>query len=87
MAGKSVPQLAIEFSLCQATVRSYIVAYNTGGIDALRPGLAPGRPPKIGQLSREDWSEILSQTPDQYDRLETDDRQWSLSLLVRYAKE
>ena len=83
MAGKPAPRLAVEFDLCQATVRHYIFAYNTGGIDGLRPQNPSGRPPKIGQLSRDDWSEILSQTPDQYDRLETDDRQWTLSLLGR----
>ena len=87
MAGKPVGQLAVEFDVCQATVRSYIKAYNNGGIDALRPQNASGRPPKIGQLTRDDWSEILRQTPDQYDRLETNERQWSLNLLVRYAKE
>ena len=54
MAGKPVGQLATEFDVCQATVRSYIKAYNSGGIDALRPQTASGRPPKIGQLSRDD---------------------------------
>ena len=87
MAGKPVGQLATEFDVCQATVRSYIKSYNSGGIDGLRPHRASGRPPKIGQLSRDEWSEILRQTPDQYDRLETNERQWSLNLLVGYAKE
>lgn len=87
MAGKSVGQLAGDFDVCKATVRSYIKAYNSGGINALRPEHPPGRPPKIGQLTRDDWSEILSQTPDQYNRLETNQRQWSLDMLVRYAKQ
>ena len=39
------------------------------------------------KLSRDDWSEILSQTPNQYQKLQTDSRQWTLGLLVRYVKE
>ena len=87
MSGISVPKLSDQFDLCSKTVRNYIKAYNQGGIDQLSPQKSPGRPPKVGHLSRDDWSEILSQTPNQYERLETDSRQWTLELLVRYAKE
>ncbi len=41
----------------------------------------------MGHLSRDQWSEILSQTPNQYDKLETDSRQWTLELLVGYASK
>jgi transposase len=85
--GVSVSKLASQFDVCQATVRNYIKAYDAGGIDNLRPKKQPGRPKKVGHLSRDDWSEILSQTPNQYQRLSTDSRQWSLELLVRYVKE
>ena len=78
-----MPQLAEQFEVCKATVRKYIKAYNTGGIDQLRPAKSPGRPPKVGHLSRDDWSDILSQTPNQYEKLQTDSRQWTLELLVR----
>ena len=81
MAGDNVPQLAQQFDLCQPTIRNYIKAYNEEGIQTLRPQKPPGRPKKVGQLSRDDWGEILSQTPNQYDRLETDSRQWTLELL------
>lgn len=87
MAGQSVPELAQTFDVCQATVRDYIKAYNAGGLEALAPKTSPGRPPKVGQLSRDDWQAILSKTPNSYDRLDTDDRQWNLNHLVRYAKE
>lgn len=86
MAGKTVPQLADEFNLCSTTIRSYIKAYNGDGIENLRPKKQLGRPRKVGHLSRDDWSEILSQTPNQYEKLETDSRQWTLELLVGYAK-
>jgi transposase len=87
MSGLSVPQLAAEFDLCRVTVRTYIKAYNDGGIQRLVPKKQPGRPPKVGHLTRDDWSEILSQTPNQYQKLETDSRRWTLELLVCYAKE
>lgn len=87
MADVIVPQLAEQFDVCKATVRKYIKAYNTGGVDELRPQKSPGRPKKVGHLSRDDWSEILSRTPNQYEKLETDSRQWTLGLLVRYAQE
>ena len=87
MANVTVPQLAEQFDVCKATVRNYIKIYNTGGIDHLRPKKSPGRPPKVGHLSRDDWSNILSRTPNQYEKLDTDSRQWTLGLLVRYAKE
>ena len=86
MAGDNVPQLAQQFDLCQPTIRNYIKAYNEEGIQTLRPQKPPGRPKKVGQLSRDDWGEILSQTPNQYDRLETDSRQWTLELLSNRTK-
>lgn len=87
MTGITVPQLSEQFDLCRATVRSYIKAYNEGGIEGLRPGKSPGRPPKVGQLTRDQWEEILRRTPNQYERLQTDSRRWTLELLACYAKE
>lgn len=83
----TVPQLAEQFDVCKATVRNYIKAYNESGIEGLKPQKSPGRPPKVGHLTRDDWSEILNRTPNQYDKLQTDSRQWTLGLLVNYAKE
>ena len=87
MAGYNVPQLAEQFDLCTATVREYIKAYNSGQIEMLRPRKSPGRPPKVGQLKRDNWEQILTQTPNQYDKLQTDSREWTLELLVGYTKE
>ena len=87
LSGASVSQLSDQFDLCPATIRSYIKAYNGKGIESLRPKKQPGRPTKVGHLSRDDWAEILSQTPNQYEKLETDSPQWTIELLARYAKE
>ena len=65
LSGASVSQLSDQFDLCPATIRSYIKAYNGKGIESLRPKKQPGRPTKVGHLSRDDWAEILSQTPNQ----------------------
>ena len=87
MSGVSVSQLSEQFDLCPSTIRSYIKAYNGKGIENLRPKKQPGRPTKVGHLVADDWNEILSQTPNQYEKLETDSRQWTLELLAGYAKE
>lgn len=87
MTGMSVPQLSQHFEVCKATIRSYIKAYNQGGVETLIPKKSTGRPPKVAQLTQNDWDQILRQTPDQYEKLQTDSRQWTLALLVRYAKE
>ncbi len=87
MRGVTVPELAEQFDLCAATIRSYIQAYNAGGIAGLRAKKSPGRPAKVGQLTREGWEEILRQTPNCYEKLETECRVWTLALLVRYVKE
>ena len=87
MAGHNVTQLAEQFDLCSATVREYIKAYNAGQIEMLRPNKSPGRPPKVGQLNRDDWEQILQRTPNQYEKLQTDSREWTLELLVGYTKQ
>lgn len=63
MSSISVKKLSDQFDLCPKTVRNYIKAYNRGGIDQLRVKKSPGRPPKVGHLSRDDWSEILNSQP------------------------
>ena len=75
-AGLGVPELARQFDLHPATIRSYIKAYNEGGLDALRPKKAPGRRRKVGQLSRDQWDEILRRTPHPYEKLQTGFRIW-----------
>jgi len=87
MTQMSVPQLAKQFDICQATARAYIKAYNDAGIEGLKPDKSPGRPGKIAQLTRGDWEEILSRTPNQYQKLGTDSRQWTLERLAKYSEE
>ena len=83
----SVQKLSKDFSLCQRTIRDYIHAYNEGGPEALIPKKSPGRPPKIAHWIKEQWDKVLEQTPNQYKKLETQSRQWTLERLQLYLKE
>lgn len=73
--GKSVPELAKLFDVCEAVVRHYIHLYNEGGLEKLLPVPIPGRPRLLSQLDRE-WEEILpdcfgSLATSQYEKLQT----------------
>jgi transposase len=50
---QTVKELSEVFNLCEATVRNYIHDYNKGGLKQLAPGKSTGRPPKIGQWTKE----------------------------------
>ncbi len=59
---RTVPQLAIDFDLCEATVRDYIRRYNEGGLKALKRRNSNGRPPKIN-MTKAEWEELLHRSP------------------------
>ena len=82
----SVPQLANLFNLSDGSVRSYIHKYNTSGLEALMPKSPPGRRGKVTHFGKSDWERLFQQTPDQYEKLETDSRQWTLPLMSVYFK-
>jgi transposase len=83
----TVQKLSEMFKLCQQTIRNYIHAYNNGGLSKLAPVKPPGRPPKIAHWTKEQWDEVLEQTPSQYEKLNTQSRQWTLDRLRLYLKE
>ncbi len=82
----SVQELSDRFKLCEATIRNYIRPYNEGGLDKLASVKPPGRPPKIGHWTKEQWDAVLEQTPDQYENLNIRSRQWTLERLQLYLK-
>ena len=81
--GKSVPELAKLFDVCEAVVRRYIHLYNEGGLEKILPVPIPGRPRLLSQLDGE-WEEILHKSPSHYEKLQTKGRRWTLQLLVSY---
>ena len=82
----SVPDLARLFNLSEDSVRSYIHKYNTSGLADLMPKSPPGRPGKITHFSKSDWERLFEQTPNHYEKLETESRQWTLALISIYFK-
>ena len=84
---QTVKELSEMFNLCEATIRNYIHDYSKGGLEQLAPGKSTGRPPKIGQWTKAQWDEVLEQTPNQYKKLNTQSRQWTLERLQQYVKE
>ena len=81
-----VSKLARMFNLCDSSVRGYIHKYNTSGLEALMPKSPPGRRGKITHFSKSDWNRLFEQTPNQYEKLHTDSRQWTLELIRTYLK-
>lgn len=84
---QAVKELSEMFNLCEATIRNYIHDYNKGGLEQLAPDKSTGRPPKIAHWTKEQWDEVLEQTPNQYKKLNTQSRQWTLERLQQYVKE
>ena len=84
--GFSAPKLAKMFNLSNDSVRSYIHKYNALGLEALMPKRPPGRRGKITHFSKSDWERLFQQTPDQYEKLHTDSRQWTLELMSVYFR-
>lgn len=83
----TVAQLSELFSVCHSTVRRYIHAYNAEGLEGLRAGRSPGRPVKLAHWTKADWDEVLARSPNQYQKLNTESRQWTQELLVVYLRE
>ena len=81
-----VPELATFFDLCAATVRDYIKRYNADGLKGLTRQSSQGAPAKI-PLTREEWDDLLHQSPSQFDRLHTGARNWTQELVVEYLHQ
>lgn len=84
--GETVPQLAKQFDVCQATVRDYIKRYNSGSLLVLKAGKSSGCPPKT-QLTKSEWEELLHQSPCQFEKLNTGARNWTQDMLSEYCYE
>lgn len=82
----SVQKLAKMFTLSDDSIRSYIHKYNTSGLEALKPKSPPGCRGKITHFSKSDWDQLLEQTPNRHEKLQTDSRQWTLELISAYLK-
>jgi hypothetical protein len=53
----------------------------------LKANQSTGRPSKIGHWTKETWDKVLEKTPNQYQKLDTCSRQWTLQRLANYIRE
>jgi len=83
-AGKRVPEISEEVNLHPINVRKWIHRFNEYGLDGLRSGKSPGRPPVFSEDQRLRICDIANTNPRllglHYSR-------WSLQRLRRYLVE
>ena len=80
-AGKRVPEISEEVNLHPINVRKWIHRFNEQGLDGLRSGKSPGRPPVFSEEQREQIVQIARTNPRQLGLHYT---RWSLQRLRRY---
>jgi transposase len=79
--GCRVQEVSREVDLHPINVRKWIHRFNEDGIDGLRSGKSPGRPPVFSTQQRERIVEVASVDPRQ---LDMNFSQWSLQRLRKY---
>lgn len=81
--GFSVPELSQMFDLAAGTIRRYIHAYNDAELEGLRPSYGQGRALAV-TWTKEQWLDLLAQSPATFPELETGAQNWSQALLCQY---
>ena len=82
--GKRVPEISEEVNLHPINVRKWIHRFNRYGLDGLRSGKSPGRPPVFNDEQRNQVTEIANTNPR---NLGLHYSRWSLQRLRRYLIE
>jgi len=83
-AGKRVPEISEEVNLHPINVRKWIHRFNEQGLEGLRSGKSPGRPPVFSEEQRAQIVQISRTNPRQFGLHYT---RWSLQRLRRYLME
>ncbi|MEZ4712133.1 MAG: helix-turn-helix domain-containing protein [Caldilineaceae bacterium] len=82
--GKRVPEISEEVDLHPINVRKWIHRFNESGLEGLRSGKSPGRPPLFTERQRRDILRVATSNPrhlgQQFSR-------WSLQRLRHYLIE
>ncbi|MCH8291245.1 helix-turn-helix domain containing protein [Candidatus Poribacteria bacterium] len=84
--GKKVSELTDIFKVTPQTIRAFIHAYNQGGVEQLLPEKKPGRRARLS-LTQEQWIQIVHQPPCSFEKLNTENRNWTLELLSNYCQQ
>ena len=82
--GKRVPEISEEVDLHPINVRKWIHRFNQEGLDGLRSGKSPGRPPLFSDKQRRQISRIAMTNPRV---LGQSFSKWSLQRLRKYLIE
>ncbi|MCB0136178.1 MAG: helix-turn-helix domain containing protein [Caldilineaceae bacterium] len=82
--GKRVPEISEEVNLHPINVRKWIHRFNRYGLDGLRSGKSPGRPPVFSDDQRNRIIEVANTNPR---LLSMHYSRWSLQRLRRYLIE
>lgn len=82
--GRKVPEISKEVDLHPINVRKWIHRFNQRGIDGLRSGKSPGRPPLFTDSQREKITRIAAMDPR---ALGLHFSRWSLQRLRQYLIE
>ena len=82
--GKRVPEISELVDLHPINVRKWIHRFNKSGIDGLRSGKSPGRPPLFSDEQRKQISQIATSDPRS---LGLHFSRWSIQRLRRYLIE
>ena len=83
-SGKRVPEISEEVQLHPINVRKWIHRFNDYGLDGLRSGKSPGRPPVFNEEQRIHILQIAACNPR---TLGLHYSRWSLQRLRRYLME
>ena len=83
--GYRVPDLVGLFDISAGTIRRYIHAYNEAGLAALQADYGQGRPLTV-TWTKEQWLDLLAQSPANLLLLETADQNWTQAMLCRYLE-
>ena len=83
--GYGAPELAQLFDISAGTIRRYIHAFNEAGLASLQPDYGQGRPLAL-TWTKEQWLDLLAQSPADLPLLETADQNWTQAMLRCYLE-
>jgi transposase len=82
--GWSVPQIAQRLDRNEHTIRTWLKAYQTAGLQGLHNTPQPGRPATKGQLVTAHLESLLAQSPSHFGYIEEG---WTVDLIRHYLAQ
>ncbi len=82
--GWSVPQIAQRLDRNEHTIRTWLKAYQTAGLQGLHNTPQPGRPATQGQIVTAQLESLLAQSPSHFGSIEEG---WTVDLIRHYLAQ